>query len=294
MPSPRRAPLLWTVWLVTLVALGRLVASLWPEAPLALRPGFTAAVESLRTAQGSDSLIVIWPPSQSDALHALPTDLVATDAVPLETEDLRQYLRITVLGPTGFDAPPELRGASAEPRQRFEDVEVGSFVYPSQDRILFDLRTSIAEAKVGVHGPQANVECSTKRADQGWDCPGQPPWNNVSPTTLKVDGHDWPCVWAHPFGGHELVIDIGERLLGDRVELEAALSDDAVSTQNGSSVITRSNGPGILRDGLATPRGRRARVQLIITAGSDGRRHLGVSLRLVESRQTPIVSGRLD
>jgi hypothetical protein len=296
LPSPRRAPLLWGIWLTALFALVRLACSFWPVTPLAARPGFAPAVQALEATAGPDTLVVVWPPEVSGVLQALPKTLTATDAVPLEPDNRRRYLQILVLGPAGFDAPPELGGARAEPRRRFEAIEIAPFVFASQGRVLFDLRASLGDAKVSVHGPQVNVDCTTRRADQGWDCPGQPPWNNVSPAVLTVEGREWPCVWAHPFAGHELVLDLGERRLGDRVELEAALSDEAATTPDGAAVqvrldvagvgtrsLSRSNKPGLLRDALVTPAGRTARITLTVTAPLDGRRHLGVGLRIVES-----------
>ena len=305
LPHPRHAPLLWVSWVVAVGALVRLGCSSWPEMPLAERPGFAAAVELLRAVQGPDSFIVVWPPAVGRSARALPADLLAADAVPLEPESARQYTRILVVGLAGFPTPPELRAATPEPRRKLGDLEIGVFTFPSQDRLLFDLKNGIAEAKVSVRGPQANVECTVARPDRGWDCPGQPPWNNVSPTTLKVASGDWPCVWAHPFGGHDLTIDLGERVLGDRLELEAALTDDAAQTPNGASVslrlevdgvgvrsLTRTNSPGILRDTLATPRGRKAGVRLIVSTPSDGRRHFGVNLRIVEANPGRSGSGR--
>jgi hypothetical protein len=297
LPTVRDAPLLWATWLIALATLTRLGCSLWPETPLEARPGFASAVALLRSLQGRDSLVVVWPPSLSRAARVLPKDLLATDAVPLEPADARQYLRILVLGPKDFPTPPELAGAVAEPRRELDAIEVGVFTFPSQDRLLFDLRSGIGEATVSVRGPQTNVACTTPRADHGWDCPGQPPWNNISPTSLKVARTDWPCVWAHPVGDHEVVIDLGERVLGDRIEVEAALTDDAALTPNGSPIslrlevdgvgaesLLRTNNSGVLRDTMPTPRGRKAGVRLVVSTTNDGRRHFGVNLRLVEAR----------
>jgi len=295
-PSPRRAPLLWAAWALALFALTRLACSFSPTTPLAALPGFQEAAQSLVDAQGPDSIVVVWPPELSAALYALPAELRATDAPPIENSAARQYTRLFVLGPVGGATPPELADATLEGRKRFDDVEIVTVTYPTTTRVLFDLRSGIADAKVTLIGPPADVECNAPRADHGWDCPSQPPWNNVAPTVIRAGGVDWPCVWSHPIASRDLVIDLGERRLGDRVELEAALSDDAAATPNGApvalrlevegvgeKVVTRSNAPGILRESIATTRGHAAHVRLHVTTTNDGRRHFGVNVRIVET-----------
>jgi hypothetical protein len=111
-----------------------------------------------------------------------------------------------------------------------------------------------------------------------------------------VDGRDWPAVWAHPVDGRELLIDVGPRELWDRVEVEAALHDNATGGRRatvavdlevegiGSRRLLRTDVRGVVRTALPTPRGQTAPVRLRITAASDGRRHLGINLRILEVR----------
>jgi hypothetical protein len=94
-----------------------------------------------------------------------------------------------------------------------------------------------------------------------------------------------------------LVIDLGERHLWDRVEVEAALADAVVSSRAGASVVlqlevggagtrrlSRTNRPGIARTSLPTERGSTGHVRLLVTTTHDSRRHLGINLRIVEAR----------
>jgi hypothetical protein len=113
---------------------------------------------------------------------------------------------------------------------------------------------------------------------------------------LKADGRDWPAVWAHPVSGRELVIDLGRRKLWDRVEVEAALHDKVTGGQRatvaiglevegiGSRRLVRTDARGVVKATLPTPRGQTAPVRLRITTANDGRRHLGVNLRILEVR----------
>ena len=72
------------------------------------------------------------------------------------------------------------------------------------------------------------------RPEGGFLCPGRADWNYVGPHTLRAGGKPWPCVWAHPATGQDLVIDLGEQLLGENLVLEAALAYSAA--QGGASV----------------------------------------------------------
>ncbi|MEE8409909.1 MAG: hypothetical protein V3T05_09905 [Myxococcota bacterium] len=273
-----------------------LASSMWPATPLAQRHGFAEAMAfaEATTRNGTGGFVVVWPPSQAAALAELPASLTAADAVPIETEGRRRYLRILVVGPAGFDDLPELADAPVQSRRRFGDVEVATHVYEGGDRVAWDLRDYLRQARVSLSGPEWNIACDAERPDGGWGCPGRPQWNHVGPTSLTVDGRDWDCVWAHPLSLHRLVIDLGELELWDRIEVEIALSDDAVSLPGGASVtallevdgvgtrrLMRSNGRGIARVSMPTQRGTKAAARLVITTGNDGRRHIGVNVRIV-------------
>jgi hypothetical protein len=278
------------------VSLVLVLVSLWPVEPLARRAGWGAAVERLSGSAGPADFVVVWPPEQAAALSELPPALRAADAVPVESPGRRRYPRMFVIGPAGFDTPPELGGAEAS-RERFDDIEIGTFTYPRGDRVALDLRSDLAQARVELHMRAETITCDIRRPDGGWDCPGRPEWNHVAPTSLVAGGNDWPCVWAHPLTGSELVIDLGQQNLSDRVEIEAAMADEAVAMPNGASVkvllevdgagtrrLIVPNRRGIVRASLRTDAGRRGRVRIVITTANDGRRHLGINLRLIEAR----------
>jgi len=281
---------------VALVSLGSFVCSMVPTPPRTERDGFAAAMADVPRENGPGTFVVVWPPEYAAALAALPPELAAADAVPAETNNKRSYLKILTLGPAGFDPPPELDSADSNERVRFDDIEVTTHQWTSGDRIDFDLRAGLAEVAVQLHGREHHIDCNQARADGGWACPGRPGWNHVAPTHLRVEGDDWPCVWAHPVTGHDLIFDLGERTLWDRIEVEAALHDD-VTGAHGSSVvvklevdgvgsrrITRTNNRGVAITMLPTTRGQKARVRLFVNTGNDGRRHLGVNLRILEER----------
>lgn len=285
------------VWLLSAFALARLAWSWLPVTPLVERPGFDAALAHLGREAGPESFVVVWPPEQAAALAKLPPELRAADAVPQEDAERRRSTRVFVLGPRGVDAPPELTALGEGARLRFDDVEVLRLDYPRQDRVLFDLRQELDTARVSLRGPGGELACRARHPDGGWACPGKPEWVHVSPTMLQVKGASWPSVWAHPLDAHDLVIDLGERRLGDRVELEAALTDDAAGTPHGASVelslrvggaeqrLTQPNTPGVRRLEVRTTRGEQQRVQLVVRTQADGRRHLGVNVRLLEGSE---------
>ncbi len=295
--SFRLSPRLWSALLLGGVCSLLTLTQHCGEVRLAESEGFAEAARHLVAA--SPDFTVVWPPHAAAALGALPPKLRAADAVPFEPADQRRYLRLAVIGPAGFDDPPELANASPEPRRRFADVEVGIYGYPVADRILFDLRGSLSGVAVSLRGPEHQVRCDRARRDQGWDCPGRPAWNHVAPTNLRVEGRDWACVWAHPLSNHDLVIDLGRQPLGDHLLLEAALSDDAATTPNGAAVslrlevqpesgspftriLRRTNQAGIGVFDVATSGLGHGTVQLVIRTSRDARRHLGVGLRIVE------------
>jgi hypothetical protein len=295
--APRAAPWLWAAVALSAFALGRTACSFWPVTPLAEQAGFDEAVAWLVRETDPQSLVVVWPPEQARALAALPPGLRAADAVPAVPAERRQFLTLHVLGPAGFASPPELRDATPVDRRRFGAVEVGYWRYAGNDRVDFDLRAGLAETIVRLDGPEG-VACNQARPDGGFACPGRPEWNHVAPTSLRVDGEEWPCVWMHPVSGHDLVVDLGERTLFDRVEVEAALHDDAVTTPGGAAVVirleveglplqrlTRTNNRGIARLTLPTVPHTRQRVRLVVSTTNDGRRHLGLNLRIVEARR---------
>ena len=268
-----------------------------PANPLQELEGFDAAVAYLEQSSSTGSFVVVWPPEQASALQRLPVSLRAADAVPFEKTDRRQYSRIAVIGPAGFCTPPELGAALAEPRKRFHEVEIGTFLWETDDRVVFDLRADLGQVRLLLEGTGTTLECDKRRPDGGWSCPGRPPWNHVAPTSLTVEGQNWPAVWAHPVAQHQLIIDLGERELADHIEVSAALADAAVSTPNGATVqvllevdgmgkqtLNRINSRGIASMAMPTQPGTKAKVRLTVSALRDGRRHLGINLRIVEKR----------
>jgi len=278
--------------LLSLAALQGSLAAWLPQRPLAARSGFTGACDALR-AEPAD-FVVVWPPTAAAALAALPADLRAADAVPLELPGRRRYRHIAVIGPAGFADPPELQGAAARPRQLFDEIELARFVYDGQPRILFDLRDAMGTLRVAMHNGAAVTPCDAP-GEGGWRCPGRPPWNHVAPTELRVQGRSWPCVWAHPVAGQTLVIEAREVPLGDEIELAAALSDGAANQPDGAWVdllleieqgdgrvqhrMRRPQGAGIVTQRWPTlPGASPATVRLQITTPRDAMRHLGINL----------------
>jgi hypothetical protein len=276
---------LYAAWGLAALSLSVTAWSLRTPVRLESEAGFDEAMARL----GGDAFVVLWPPGQSAALARLPATVRAADVVP------RDVARLVVLGPAGFDTPPELLGATAGERQRAGDLELAPYTFPRADRVLYDLRASLPRARVLLHGPSGDVPCDAAQA-AGWSCPGRPEWNRVTAERLRVLGDDWPSVWAHPVAGLDLVIDAGKVRLGDRLEVEAALADGAAGMRGGAAVqldleidgvvrqtLWRSNQPGVARLDVPTTRGTEGDVRLVIKTTHDGRRHLGVNLRALET-----------
>lgn len=291
----RRAPWLLGSWLLALVALALLLRSFWPVEPLARQPGFAEAAVFLAAQADDDLFVVLWPPHVADALERLPEGLRAADAVPQEEEeDARRVTRIAVMGPAGFNTPPELRGVAVTRERRFDAVEIRVFAYATHQRLLFDLRSDLEKVRVRLHGRQS-VVCDRRRGDGGWSCPGRPSWNHVSPHSFQVRRAEWQAVWAHPVTDDTLILDLGKQPLGDHIDISAALSDGAARTPAGATVyldleidgarhtLVRSNAPGVARLTIPTGHGERAHLRLRIHTPKDDRRHFGVNLRIVEA-----------
>lgn len=289
-------------WAMLLVGMGSVVvfaASFWPETPLVERRGFSEAVAFLTANAAAGTFVVVWPPQLAEALDHLPASLVAADAVPIESEGRRTYLHFLVVGPRGVGAPPELERASMRARRSFGEIDVVELEYAAGDRVDFDLRARLEDVRVSLVQGESTIVCDVRRPDGGWACPGRPDWNHVGPSSLKVEGRDWAAVWAHPVSGSQLIIDAGELPLWDRVELEAAFSDEAAAMPGGATVeitlevegvgtrrLSRVNRRGIIEVEMPTARGGKAHVRVLITTVNDGRRHLGINLRTIEVRAT--------
>ncbi|MBI3179482.1 MAG: hypothetical protein HYZ27_07450 [Deltaproteobacteria bacterium] len=288
----RREWPLYAAWGISVASLALVAYSFVPATPLAERPGFVEAVAAI----GADppDLVVVWPPEQAAALAALPAELMASDAVPLEHESARRYVRIAVLAPAGVAPPRELAQAAPAAPRRFGDVEVSRFSYPPRERVAWDLRSDLGRARVTLRGQDGELACDLPRRGGGWSCPGRPEWNHVAPATLTVEGAPFACVWVHPVSGRALVIEVDRIPLAERLELRAALSDDAAATPGGADVVVELQidgvasqsltvgGPGMRRLVVPTPGRGEAGVRLVITTAHDGRRHLGVDLRVVD------------
>jgi hypothetical protein len=89
----------------------------------------------------------------------------------------------------------------------------------------------------------------------------------------------------------------GKVYVGIKPTETAALSDLAAATPGGAAVaiqlevegagvtrLTRTNDRGVARAVLATNRGATGGVRMVITTPQDGRRHLGINLRVLDMR----------
>ncbi len=292
----RRAPVSFSVGVSAVVSLALFLWSFWPVVPLAHRPGFLEAARFLDAHASSGTFVVVWPPHFASALDALPPGLQAADAVPQEEPGNRRYTQLWLVGPRGFSSPPELASLPAPRRQSFGDVELAAFRYPDKTRVLFDLRRDLASTVVRLEGGAKTLACDQPLAPGGWACPGRPSWNRVYPVTLTAAGQPYASVWAHPVSRRTLVLDLGERTLGSRIELQAALDDRALArgaadvqvvleVGDQSFSLLRSNQRGIAELAVPTEPGSTRIVRLRISTANDGRRHLGVNLRLLTEAQ---------
>lgn len=300
-------PLLTVGLLASAICLGGLLLSWRTPVDLSEAPGFAQAQAVLAEAQ--PDWILVWPPWAYPTLQHLPATPPAADAVPIEAPGRRKLRHIAMLSPPGASRPPELREAVLQSTRAFPGVEVHLFSYPQSATLLFDLYTDLPQASVQLRGPRDSLLCDRPRPQGGVQCPGQPSWNHVAPTTLRVEGRDWPAVWAHPVQGKDLLIDLGDQPLGHRIELRAALHDAATTLPGGAPVsillavegrhrrnhltrtLQRDNRGGVAALDLALPvPGDQGRVTLRIRTTRDARRHLGINLRILEdpsAREAP-------
>ncbi len=139
---PARWPL-YAAWGVSALSLVLVARSFMPATPLSERAGFAEAVASLVT--DPPDMVVVWPPEHAAALAALPAELMASDAVPLEHDKARRYLHLAVLAPRGMAPPKELDGAERESPRVFGEVQVTRASYPPRERVRFDWRRDAAE-----------------------------------------------------------------------------------------------------------------------------------------------------
>jgi hypothetical protein len=290
------APRLLAAWLLGALGLGLFVRSWWPEAPLAERAGFAAALETAgRLAPAR--FVLVSPPQQAAALERLPASWTAGDALPQEPADARSWPELVVLSPEGAATPVGLEAATLVEHTTQGGVSVRLFRFPGGERVLYDLARALGTVHVRLEGDPP-LDCDRPLTGGGHGCPGQPEWNTVEPRVLTVGGRAWSCVWAHPRTGRPLVLELGAVPLGVRLELEAALADGAVG--GGAPVrlrlevegltsreLVRSDAIGITRLVVPTTAGETRGVRLTITTPSDGRRHLGLRLRAL----SPLAKG---
>lgn len=243
--------------------------------------------------QRNSTWILVWPPHYSHLAEQLPKDLMASDALPQEQSQARRYSHITMLAPRNTPTPVELRETTEVALQEVGELSIRSFVFPESKRLLFDLRSEISKTQIQMETPEQKLLCITPRPDGGFMCPGRPEWNYLGPTQLMVNGQPWPCVWAHPISGEQLTINLGAQRLGDTIEIESALSDDAVNTPQGAAVdvrieidgqpagnLTHANQTGVRVLKISTTANKLSTVKLYVTTNNDARRHFGLNLRL--------------
>lgn len=225
----------------------------------------------------------------------------------------------------GLRARPDLPVEAVRKGRRIllldrRDVPMGGFRAPD-DRITVSPHLFLAifepkeSAEIGVHdlaidlGPKTmRVErprkktvsrCRTPRPEGGYACPGQAEWIYAARRTLRIDGRDRECVWAHPINNGAVVLTVpaleeapaGRELI---LEVQGGLTDDAVrQTPSGAGVTTAVVQSGRTLGKLSVPNriGWRtfsasiragASVDLVTTTPRDGRRHYCVSARVVE------------
>lgn len=165
---------------------------------------------------------------------------------------------------------------------------------------VFDLLTQLDSGMMSVERPvgRRSSVCTQPRPEGGWSCPGEAEWLYAAPRTLRIDGQDAQCVWAHPTTGGAVVFtlpDPGAPPAGRslHLELQGGMTDDAVTgTADGAAVyIDVEQAGGRLgrlevpnRVGwhrLKVPVGE-GQVTLRITTPRDGRRHHCVNARIIE------------
>jgi hypothetical protein len=224
-------------------------------------------------------------------------DLVARPDRPIDS--LMRSRRVLVLDRA--DEPMYLPGDPAQVIALDHPLELRIY-QPSENAsvAMFDLYESITERTMRVErGGRVTSRCTQRRAEGGYQCPGEPEWLYAAQRSFRVGGGESPCVWAHPTTGGAIVFEIpaqGAPPAGRRLELvvSAGLADDAVTgTPDGASVTTEIVQGGQQKGRVVVPNrigwfeakveiAPDAPIELRITTPRDGRRHHCINAKVVE------------
>jgi hypothetical protein len=260
-----------------------------------------AAAQVVRGVTKPGDILVHSPLFSMTALKGLG-DLAATPHVP--APKLRDSRRIVVIDRVDYPI-----FGLPDPKDRLEVdgaplIEV-RVIEPSSEKdagdTLFVLYESITPSTMSVERPAGTVvsRCGAPRGEGGFACPGVEEWLYVAQRTLKIDGQDALCVWAHPTTGGVIVMHIpaqpappaGRRLM---VEVSGAFNDDAVrTTADGATVRTELVQNRQPRGNISVPnrigwvRSRIAiepnqPIELRTTTPHDGRRHYCLNAEVIE------------
>jgi hypothetical protein len=259
---------------------------------------WAAAVAAVRAEQKPGDVLVHSPLFTVRELAALG-DLRARPDVPAPA--IRATRRVLVLDRA--DHPIFGLGEAATTRALAGGLELRIHLPVSgQEAPLFQLLESLGPDTMRVERPDRTTRCDRRRAEGGFDCPGEPDWLYAAPRTLRIGGQDAECVWAHPTTDGAVVLAIppqaspptGRRLL---LRVRAGLVDDAVTgTPDGAPVRVELVQAGRARESLMVPnvvgwRSAEAALdaevtaELRVTAPRDGRRHFCLDAQVVEVAQ---------
>lgn len=172
------------------------------------------------------------------------------------------------------------------------------------DAPVYDLLSQLGPDVLHIERPIGKVssQCRARRAEGGYQCPGEANWLYAAPRSLRIGGEERQCVWAHPTTGGAVVFTLpapeppapGRDLV---LELGGGLADDAVTgTPDGAPVYidVKQGGRGLGRLTVPNRVGWRtlelgvepgAPVVLSVTTPRDGRRHHCLDARIVDRPQ---------
>lgn len=251
----------------------------------------------LRALARPSDVLVVSPLFSVRELAALG-DLRVRPDVP--AAHIRRLRRVLVLDRTdhrifGLGAASEVERLGGRLELRIYEPAGGG------EAPIWELATALEVGTMSVERPigQVSSRCTRARREGGFECPGEAEWLYAAPRSLRIDGADAECVWAHPTTGGAIVFTVpaqpapGE---GRHLELEvsAGLADDAVrGTPDGAPVETQlvQGGAPIGRVRVPNAVGwQKTRVkiaadlpvELRITTPRDGRRHHCVNARVLE------------
>ncbi len=282
---------------VLIAALLDLRIGLRGELPPISEADMKAAVEKLQAMKKPGDLIVHSPLFTGAELKALGSLKAGPD---LPKPALLNSRRVLLLDRAeqpmyGFPAPKERQELGA-------GLSLSLFEPSGEIQVpLFDLYEQISSSTMQVHRGAKKTLCTRARPEGGYRCQGEPEWLYAAQRTLKINGQQSTCVWAHPTTGGTILLQVPPQPTppaGRKLSLvvSSGLNDEATRSPTGAPIYTdiEQGGRSLGRVHLPNKKGwykKQVDLQpgvptwLKITTPHDGVRHHCINAQVTEVKQ---------